>query len=161
MEALAGWHDFCVATAGATAALAGLTVVALSVNIGQILATPTIPARAGSALAALVAGVVAACAALAPGQPLWALGAEIGLVAVPGVALQVVAVRRIVGSGVAPVLGATQVLVGAVAPVAYLVGAMLLLLGLEAGFGVVAVAIVASLAAGVFVSWVALVEVLR
>lgn len=36
MEHLEAWHDFNVAMAGATAALAGLVIVAASVNIDKI-----------------------------------------------------------------------------------------------------------------------------
>src|SRR4051812_48838511 len=82
-----GWHDFFVAMAGASAALAGLVMVALSVNIKAILALPSLPARAGAAVGSLVLAVVICGLALIPGQPAALLGAEVlvgaGLAAVP------------------------------------------------------------------------------
>lgn len=49
-----GWHDFFVAMAGGSAALAGLVMVALSVTVKAILALPWLPARAGAAVAAML-----------------------------------------------------------------------------------------------------------
>ena len=45
-EPLEGWTDFNVAMVGATAALAGLLIVAMSVNIAEIMKSPTLLARA-------------------------------------------------------------------------------------------------------------------
>ena len=44
-----GWSEFAVAAAGATAALAGLVIVGISVNIKEILAFPGLTARAAAA----------------------------------------------------------------------------------------------------------------
>jgi len=53
-EALEAWTDFNVAMVGATAALAGLLIVAMSVNIGEIMKSVTLPPRAAASIAALV-----------------------------------------------------------------------------------------------------------
>ena len=50
------WTNFFVAMAGATAALSGLLIVAMSVNIRQLLASPSLPARAGAAISAVAGG---------------------------------------------------------------------------------------------------------
>jgi hypothetical protein len=45
MDALDTWHEFNVAMLGATAALAGLVIVAASVNITVIIAAPALTSR--------------------------------------------------------------------------------------------------------------------
>ena len=44
------WHEFFVALAGAAAALTGLLFVAVSLNLRQILAFPSLPLRVGETL---------------------------------------------------------------------------------------------------------------
>ena len=44
------WSDFAVMTGGASAALAGLLIVAMSINVEQILAFADLPERAAAAL---------------------------------------------------------------------------------------------------------------
>ncbi len=76
-SALASRGEFNVAIAGAGAALGGLLIVALSVNIKQIAESRGLAARAGAAISALILGVVLACSALIPGQELWVFGGEV------------------------------------------------------------------------------------
>ncbi|MGJ0389697.1 hypothetical protein [Microbacterium sp. CGR1] len=53
------WSEFNVAMAGATAALAGLVIVAASVNIGEIVKSRTLTARLLAGIAALLLAVSA------------------------------------------------------------------------------------------------------
>jgi modulator of FtsH protease len=53
-EALEAWKDLLVATAGASAALAGLVTVAIATNIGEILKFPWLPSRAATSIAGLM-----------------------------------------------------------------------------------------------------------
>ena len=64
MEQLEAWSEFNVAMVGATAALAGLVIVAASVNIGDIIKSVSLTAR----LAAGIAGLVLALAGSAIGR---------------------------------------------------------------------------------------------
>jgi hypothetical protein len=66
MESSVGWSDFLVASAGATAALAGLVFVSLSINLGKILALEGVTERAGETILLLASGLVGSLAALIP-----------------------------------------------------------------------------------------------
>jgi modulator of FtsH protease len=71
------WNGFAAALAGASAALAGLVFVAVSINISRILSVPRLPGRAGETVI-LYLGVLCQCAlVLIPHQPVTALGVEL------------------------------------------------------------------------------------
>ena len=72
-----GWENFAIAQVGASAALAGLVLVSVSVNLDRVLAEPSAPPRVAEALIALLALLVGATALLVPRQPLWLVGAEL------------------------------------------------------------------------------------
>src|SRR5262249_43225477 len=71
-----GWNEFFVAEVGAAAALAGLLVVAMSINIDKIMGMPTLPPRAAQTLIIISAALVLASLALFPRQSLTAFGWE-------------------------------------------------------------------------------------
>ena len=71
------WHDFFIATTGAAAALAGLVFVAISINLGQILRSPALPARAGETILLLMTALLAGLLAIVPGQRVTILGIEL------------------------------------------------------------------------------------
>ena len=68
-----------MAAAGASAALAGLIFVAVSINVEEILKLDGVPERALQALLQLIVVVVVSLLALAPGQSSAALGIETAL----------------------------------------------------------------------------------
>ena len=74
MDAVESWREFNVAIVGATAALAGLVIVAASVNIGDIVKSRTLTARLGSAIVMLVVALIASAVALMPGVDEQSLG---------------------------------------------------------------------------------------
>jgi hypothetical protein len=79
----AGWSDFLVAEAGASAALTGLIFVAVSINLSKILEYPGVSTRAAETLTLLLGVLTASSVALAPNQTDRMLGIElltIGLV---------------------------------------------------------------------------------
>ncbi|MFD1212093.1 hypothetical protein ACFQ36_08570 [Arthrobacter sp. GCM10027362] len=161
-SALAGWSDFNVAVAGAGAALAGLLIVAMSVNIVEILKTVTLPVRAGSSIGALVLGVAASCLALIPGQPVWLLGVEVLAGAAVVWLIEVFAARAILReAGQRPAFQAVKILAGSLPPAVFTVGAVLLVAGASDGYAWVAAGSVLSIISAVLFSWVALVEILR
>jgi len=162
-EALDGWTDFNVAMVGATAALAGLLIVAMSVNIATIMTSATLPPRAAASIASLVLALVAGAFGLVPGQPAVAYGVEVLVATLIAGVFQWHAIRVIVRKD--PVSTGDRVAKSAagVLPVgAFLVGAVLMLAG-SPGAGLVAVGVGAVLAviAAILMAWVVLVEVLR
>jgi hypothetical protein len=72
-----GWGELFLAEAGASAALAGLLFVAVSINLDRIIALRNLPGAALGAIALLVAVLMVSTFALVPEQPSWALGIEV------------------------------------------------------------------------------------
>src|ERR1700712_822456 len=71
------WSGFFRAELGAAAALAGLVIVAISINVSRILSDPSLPGRAAETLVS-PSGVLIVCSfLLVPHQPRWVLGGEV------------------------------------------------------------------------------------
>jgi hypothetical protein len=163
MDVLAGWSDFHVAMVGATAALAGLVIVAASVNIGDIVKEASLVARLAAGIASLVLALAMSAIALIPALAPVPLGAAGMVLAVVAGAFAVVAARRIAENThpenrMRPLKAA----LGFLAPLAYLVGGALVLVGAEAaGLALFAVGAIVAIVAALVVSWIVLVEVLR
>lgn len=71
------WETFFGAQAAAMAALAGLVFVALSINLRDILAHPSLTGRAAEAIILMVQPVIAALLVLIPNQGMRTLGVEL------------------------------------------------------------------------------------
>jgi hypothetical protein len=71
------WHDLFVATASASAALAGLVFVAVSINIERILKYPGLPERALETVLLLLGVLLVSIVGLIPAQSDAALGIEL------------------------------------------------------------------------------------
>lgn len=165
-ELLEHWSEFNVAMVGATAALAGLLIVAMSVNIRAVLASQTLTARAAAAIATLVVAIVVTGLALAPAQPAWAYGVEVIVAALVAGMLELHAIGAIRrdssehrGSVGAQFAKSTA---GAVPILAYLAGGVTLLAGAgAAGLWFLGIATILAIASAILYAWVVLVEVLR
>ena len=158
------WAEFNVAIAGAGAALGGLLIVALSVNIKQIAESRGLAARAGAAIAALILGIVLACAALVPGQALWAYGIVTLVGTAIGVVISVLAARAILRDPERAEFHRWDVqhIVSFVAPLAiFAVGGVLGVLSSPAALYFVAIGTIVALIGAALFSWIALVEILR
>jgi modulator of FtsH protease len=158
---LDGWADFGVASAGATAALTGLVVVAISVNLKEILAFPTIVPRAGSTIAGLVVAVLASLGFLVPGQTLLAFGIE---VLIPWTVAAFFDMRSLIAHRrsdrpATEIIG--QAVLSAIQYLPLLVGGILMIAGMPFGVTLVAIGIATTIIASMVNTWVLLVEILR
>jgi hypothetical protein len=89
------WSDLFVAAAGASAALAGLLFVAVSINIDRILKFEGLPQRALETLLLLLGVLLVSLVGLIPGQGHLALGLELLTV---GLAICIAVMRLPAGS---------------------------------------------------------------
>jgi hypothetical protein len=157
------WQTFFAAEVNAAAALTGLVVVAISVNLMRILEQELLPARAAEALIALVGALVLTSLMLLPGQPLRVQGAECGVVGTVMLAgpfsFQLRAYRSDTPNERAHPL--IRALLSSLGGVPMLVAAALLAQGSAAGLYWAAGGVILSLIAGVVGAWVLLVEILR
>ncbi|OZB85158.1 hypothetical protein [Microbacterium sp. 13-71-7] len=159
-DALEAWSEFHVAMLGATAALAGLVIVAASVNIGKIVAAKALTARLAAALAGLVLAILASGLALIPHIGGGWFGALVLIITAAAAGFQVhaaLSLRHDPGHG-NPVLRAS---LGFLPVAAYTAAGALLLAGQPAGLVLAATGSLLALVVAIVISWIALVEVLR
>lgn len=162
MEQIATWSDFNVAMAGATAALAGLVIVAASVNIADIIKAESLTARLASSIATLVLAIIASAAGLIPGITDPWYGAILLVGTAAALVFQVAATVRIVQNHHPENrMRALNSAVGFLPPAAYAAGGILLLVGAPAGFFLIATGSILAIVVALVVSWIVLVEVLR
>jgi len=74
------WEGFFAAQVGASAALAGLVFVGISINLSKIMSFPGLPGRAAEALVMLSLVLFTASLALVPGQSRLLLGLEVFII---------------------------------------------------------------------------------
>jgi len=153
------WSDFFVATAGATAALAGLLFVAVSINLERILSLPGVADRALGMLVLLLGTLLVAIFALAPGQSDLAVGLEIA--GTGGLAVAVVGslLMRIHGVQRSHLIGVAVFSFWGTVP--FLVGGLSLAEGSGGGLYWILAGTVGAIAGAVSNAWVVLVEILR
>jgi hypothetical protein len=157
------WSDFFVAEVGAAAALSGLVIVAISINLQRILSFPQLPGRAAEMLMMLVGALLACSVGLVPARPMKLLGVEIlaaGLLmtAAP-IWIQMRALMNVKNQPLAWWLWRLLIVLCAGLPM--LIGGVYLLGGNDNGLYWVAAAVLVTLAATVWNAWVLLVEILR
>jgi hypothetical protein len=162
-EALHGWSEFNVAMVGATAALAGLVIVAASVNIAKIIKAASLTARLASAITGLLTALISSAVGLMPGTDQVWYGATVIVVAAIAGSFSVQAARRLFeNQNPANGLRGPRSAVLFLTPIAYAVGGVLLLSGaVTSGLVWLAVGSIIAIVVALIVSWVVLVEVLR
>jgi hypothetical protein len=161
---LESWANFFTASAEVSATLAGLVIVAVSVNLQKILAHRQLPPRASSTVAVLMMVVMLGLAALVP-QPSAAFAAEIFVGAAITLVILLACGRVIVREHLKDGRPTFELIVGLpggpLATLAFLLGATLLWGGHASGLYWIAAGIVVALLFAVLNAWVFLIEVLR
>jgi modulator of FtsH protease len=157
------WHDFFLGELGASAALAGLLFVAISINLSKILDGAGLAARAAEALIILGAILVVSSLALMP-QPAAAIGLE---AAAAGAVLWLTIVRIHLHALRAPDARystrtfSIRVVMGQCATLPLLAGGILLALGSGSGPYVLGAGAVLAIVVALLTCWVLLVEINR
>jgi hypothetical protein len=157
------WTDFNVAIVGASAALAGLVIVAASVNIAQIVqAGLSLTARLLAAVLTFALALSVAALGLVPNVELAWYGAVV-LAAALVTAFFEVRAGQLIYSNHHPEnrFKFLRAMTGFLPVAAYLIGAGLLLIGTTSGLYFFAAGAILAVVSGLVVSWIALVEVLR
>ena len=156
------WKDLFIATAGASAALAGLVFVAVSINIERILKTEELPARALMTVLLLLSVLLVSIIGLIPGQSRTALGAELlGEALVLGGAIAALSKRSLSRGRVSGQVAVVRGLLIAAGTVPFVVGAVSVLAETGGGLYWTVGGVVFAIAGGVANAWVLLVEILR
>ena len=160
---MAEWSDFFVAEVGASAALAGLVIVAISINLARIIAYPWLPGRAAETLVAPTGVMVVSSYMLVPGQPAVQLAMEIGVAgAVMWLMPMTIQFRTWRGASDLPSRSLmVRFLLTQASSLPILVAAALLVHGDPSAIQWMVPGIIASLIATVINAWVLLVEILR
>ncbi len=156
------WSDLFVATAGASAALAGLVFVAVSINVDRILKLSGIPERALETVLLLLGVVLVAIVGLIPGQSEVALGVELlALGLVLGGVIARLERRSLQGTPQPPSQVRLRVFLIAAGTLPFIVGGASLLAEFGGGLYWIVGGIVFAIAGAVGNAWVLLVEILR
>ncbi len=155
------WSDLFVASAGATAALAGLVFVATSINIERILEFEGVPDFAMVTLLMLLGALMVSLLGLIPGQSIEAFGWELiggGIIwgCLVGTRLyasvpRADADKHLFSRVALPLAGTLPLVVGAISMIA----------GSGGGLYWIAAGIITTVFAAVVNAWILLVEILR
>lgn len=159
-----GWNEFFVAEVGAAAALAGLLVVAMSINIEKIMGMATLPPRAAQTLIIISAALVLASLGLFPGQSATVFGYEaivIGVVIALTGALEVRNLFARRGASDPLFWSLYPLLLVVITAVPPIVGGALLVAGNETGGYWIGAGIIIAFLTTLQGGWVLLVEILR
>jgi hypothetical protein len=158
------WINFFIAGAGASAALAGLVMVSVSVNIQKILKHSHLPAYAGATISTLVLVLVSSMAGLID-QETTMFGFEIFFFAMGCWSVQLWFAYKTLSVGLAKQRPLNEsilhVVSGQVQTVPFIIGGVLLFTSQSGGLYWIASGILAVFIFSILHAWVLLVEILR
>ena len=162
MPDAAAWLPFFTAQVGAAAALAGLVIVAISINLQRILSLPGLPGRAGETLVLLVGALVLSSLMLIPGSLTLLGGAAIVVSAVMWSACLVIHIGAITQAAGGPRGSlAARMALTQLTTLVMVAGSAFLLAGNPTGFYWLAAGALLAIVNAVFATWVLLIEILR
>jgi len=157
------WSNFFVAQTGASAALAGLIFVAVSLNLKRILSVGSLPNRAIQSLVTLVTLLLVSSLMLVPGQSLFCYGVELLLITVPvwifSIILDYRSLKKTESQYRKHVIQA--IILGQVALIPYLIAGIVLMGNHQAGTYFIVPAVIFSFFRSTLDAWVLLVEINR
>ena len=160
--AVSEWSDLFVAAAGATAALAGLVFVAISINIERILQLDGVPEMGMVTLLMLIGVLVVSLFGLIPDQGEKTFGVEVLIqTGIWSLFIALLVKRSVAGLGDGAGRLPSRVVLPLFGTVPYLVGAVLLIAGSETGMYWVFAGMLGAIIAAVMNAWILLVEILR
>jgi hypothetical protein len=157
------WANLFVATAGASAALAGLVFVAVSINLERIIGFRGLPERALETLLFLVSVLLVSVVALVPGQDHLALGLELLVISlvVDAVVLRQPTIQAEEGEVVRRSWRLSRWTLRITATLPFLIGAVSVIAQSGGGLYWLVAGIVLAITAAIANAWVLLVEILR
>jgi modulator of FtsH protease len=157
------WTGFFQASASASATLAGLLVVAISINLSRILDFPQLPDRAAAALVPAAGVLVVSLLALVPGQPVRMFGAEVFAAGALIWILSAILLSKSWRRSPEPRRARwwTHVLSNMAQGLPLVAAGALVLLGVANGLYWMVPGIIATLLVGIMNAWVLLIEILR
>lgn len=162
IEVLEGWGDFFVAEVGATGALLGLLVVAITINLDKILEFPWLPGREAETIGILLNTLIIGGLGLIPWTSEVVYGSTVLVVAVAAWLMILIAQVR---SPTVPTEGVRQnvgvrIAMTQVATFPFVLAGIFLLAG-GPGMYLIAIGTLASAAVAVANAWVLMVEIRR
>ena len=157
------WGLAFTATAGASAALTGLLFVALSINLKQVVANPSLVGRAMEVIILLTSALIISTLLLMPGQTEGAVAIEVLLTGIGVTAtLGFIQLRTDPNSlGIGRVQFGVRVVGSQAGPFFLIVGGISLLVQNGGGLFWVVPALLAAMVAAIIGAWVMLVEIVR
>ena len=162
MESVAAeWSDLFVAAAGASAALAGLVFVAVSINIDRIIGGSGLPEMALVTMFLLVGVLVVSLLGLIPGQSSTTLGWELLVLSVVWTAAIMHFARKTFPYMTHWYQYGTRAVLPLFGTVPYLVGSIVLISGSATGLDWIVAGLIGAILAAVMNAWILLVEILR
>ena len=161
---MAEWSDFFVAEVGASAALAGFVIVAISINLARIIAYPWLPGRAAETLVAPTGVLIVSSYMLVPRQPPEQLAIEVMATGAAMWLVPLVIQLRTLGrqKGLVPKRSLfTRLALTQISSLPIVTSGVLMWAGRPDAVAWMVPGVIASLIATVINAWVLLVEIVR